>query len=145
MTLGPIEYLVIGFEGNRFNGEIAREIEKVVEKRIIRIVDAVLISKDIDGRPTVIEFDNKEDPKFADFAPLLGDLMGLFTPEDVATIAESLRPNTTALAILFEHRWAEHIKDAMAAAGGFLVGREVIPPEVLDELNAELEAAALPA
>ncbi len=145
MTLGPIEYLVVGFEGNRFNGEIAKEIEKVVEKRIIRIVDAVLISKDIDGRPTIIEFDNKEDPKFADFAPLLGDLMGLFTPEDVATIAEGLRPNTTALAILFEHRWAEHIREAMAAAGGFLVGREVIPPDVLEALNAELEAAALPA
>ncbi len=145
MTLGPIEYLVVGFDGNRFNGEIAKEIGKVVEKRIIRIVDAVLISKDIDGQPTIIEFDNKEDPKFADFAPLLGDLMGLFTAEDVAAIADTLRPNTTALAILFEHRWAEHIKEAMAAAGGFLVGREVIAPEVLEALNAELEAAALPA
>ena len=145
MTLGPIEYIVIGFEGNRFNGEIAKEIEKVVEKRIVRIVDAVLITKDIDGKPTVIEFDNKDDPKFKDFAPLLGDLMGLFTPEDVAALAEGLRPNTTALAIMFEHRWAEHIKDAMAAAGGFLIGREVIAPEMLEELNAELEAAAIPA
>ena len=140
MTLGPLEYLVVGFEGNRFNGEIAREIGKVVEKKIIRIVDAVLITRDIDGRATVVEFDNKDDPKFADFAPLLDDLMGLLTPEDVEALAEGIGPNTSALAILFEHRWAVQIKEAMAAAGGFLVGRSTIPPEVLEALSDELEA-----
>ena len=73
MTLGPLEYIVIGFEGNRFNGEIAKEIGKVVDKGIIRIVDAVFITKDIDGEPTIVEIDDKDDPKFADFAPLLDD------------------------------------------------------------------------
>jgi uncharacterized membrane protein len=141
MTLGPLEYIVIGFEGNRFNGEIVPEIEKVVEKRIIRIVDLVFITKDIDGEATIIEVDNKDDPKFADFAPLLGDLMGLLTPEDLIAIADGIRPNTSALVMLFEHRWAEHIKDAMAAAGGFLIGRTTVPPEVLEEVNAELQAA----
>jgi hypothetical protein len=140
MTLGPLEYIVIGFEGNRFNGEIAKEIGKVVDKGIIRIVDAVFITKDIDGEPTIVEIDDKDDPKFADFAPLLDDLMGLLTPEDVAQIADGLGPNTSALMMLFEHRWAEHIKDAIGAAGGFLVGRETIAPELLAMVNAELEA-----
>lgn len=140
MTLGPLEYIVIGFEGNRFNGEITREIEKVVEKRIIRIVDAVLITKDIDGQATIVEFDNKDDPKFADFAPLLGDLMGLLTPEDVEAIAEGIGPNTSALAMLFEHHWAVDVKEAIQAAGGFLVGRETIAPELLAAVNAELDA-----
>jgi hypothetical protein len=142
MTLGPLEYIVIGFVGNRFNGEIAREIQKVVEKRVIRIVDAVLITKDIDGGAVVVEFDNKDDPRFADFAPLLGDLMGLLTPEDVDAIASTIEPNTSALAILFEHHWAVDIKDAIGAAGGFLVGRETISPEILAAVNEELEAEA---
>ncbi len=141
MTLGPLEYTVIGFEGNRFNGEIAREIERVVEKRIIRLVDVVFVSKDIDGEVTVVEIDNKDDKRFALFAPLLKDLMGLLTPEDVAAIAAGLSNNTSALILLFEHRWAEKVKDAIAAAGGFLVGRQTIPPEVLELVNAELEAA----
>ncbi len=140
MTLGPLEYTVIGFAGNRFNGEIAKEIQKVVEKRIIRLVDVVVISKDIDGEATVIELDNKDDPKFKDFAPLLGDLMGLLTAEDIAAIAADLPDNTTALVMLFEHRWAEHIKDAIAGAGGFLVSRTTVPPEILEQLNAELSA-----
>ena len=142
MTLGPLEYIVIGFEGNKFDGSIAREIEKVVEQKIIRLVDVVFVGKDADGNALVIELDNKDDPRFASFAPLLADRMGLFTPEDLATIASLLPPDTAGVALLFEHRWAESIKDAMKAAGGFLVTRTVVPPEVLEEVVAELEAGA---
>jgi len=145
MTLGPLEYTVIGFDGNRFNGEIAREIEKVVEKRIIRLVDVVFVTKDIDGAVTVVEIDNKDDKRFADFAPMLGDLMGLLTPEDIEQLADALPNNTSALILLFEHRWAEKIKDAIAGAGGFLISRTTIAPEVLEMVNAELEAAEVPA
>jgi hypothetical protein len=142
VTLGPLEYIVIGFEGNNFDGSIAREIEKVVEQKIIRLVDVVFVGKDADGNALVIELDNKDDPRFASFAPLLADRMGLFTPEDLATIASLLPPDTAGVALLFEHRWAESIKDAMQAAGGFLVTRTVVPPEVLEEVVAELEAGA---
>ena len=142
MTLGPLEYIVIGFEGNRFDGSIAREIEKVVEKKIIRLVDVVFVGKDAGGNALILEIDAKDDPRFATFAPLLADRMALFTPEDLANIAAMLPPDTAGLAMLFEHRWAEDIKDAMAAAGGFLVTRTVVPPEVIEEVSAELEAAA---
>ena len=142
MTLGPLEYTVIGFRKGTFDGSIAREIGKVVDQNIIRIVDIVLIDRDAQGNTAVIEIDAKEDPAFESFAPILENRMGLFTPEDVETIADSLPPETSALAILFEHRWAEDIKDAMAKAGGFLVARAVIAPEVLEEVNAELESGA---
>jgi Family of unknown function (DUF6325) len=145
MTLGPLEYTVIGFRKGTFDGSIAREIGKVVDQDIIRIVDIVLIDRDAQGNTAVIEIDAKEDPAFESFAPILANRMGLFTPEDIETIAESLPPETSALAVLFEHRWAEDIKDAMARAGGFLVARAVIPPEVLEEVSAELEAAGTPA
>lgn len=142
MTLGPLEYVVVGFEGNRFDGSIAQEIGKVVESKIIRLVDVVFVGRDAEGNAMIVELDNKDDPRFASFAPLLADSMALFTPEDLETIADSLPPDTSGLALLFEHRWAEDIKDAMAAAGGFLVTRTVVPPEVLEEVSAELEAAA---
>ena len=145
MTLGPLEYTVIGFDGNRFNGEIAKEIEKVVEKRIIRLVDVVFVTKDIDGDVSIVEIDQKDDARFAGFAPLMQDLMGLMTPDDIATLAEELPKNTSALILLFEHRWAEKVKDAIAGAGGFLVARRLIAPEALEMVNAELEAASTPA
>ncbi len=141
MTLGPLEYTVIGFEGNRFDGSIAAEIEKVVENKTIRLVDLVFVTRDADGAAVIVELDNTDDPRFASFAPLLTEVKGLFTPEDLGEIVDSLPLNTSGLVLLFEHRWAEHLKDAIGAAGGFLVKRVVIPPEVLEELSAELEAA----
>jgi uncharacterized membrane protein len=143
VTLGPLEYTVIGFEGNRFNGEIAREIEKVVEKRIIRLVDVVFVTKDIDGEVSVVEIDNKDDRRFAGFAPMMSDLMGLLTPEDILQLAAELPTNTSALILLFEHRWAEKVKDAIQGAGGFLISRTTVAPEVLELVNAELEGAAV--
>jgi hypothetical protein len=146
--LGPLEYIVIGFAGNTFDGSIAREIEKVVENGTIRLVDVVFVGKDADGDAIILELDNKDDPRFAPFAGLLGDRMALLTPEDLEQVAAELPANTSGMVMLFEHRWAERIKGAMAAAGGFLVGRSVIPPEVLaavsDELEAHLAAVAVP-
>jgi uncharacterized membrane protein len=137
--LGPLECVVIGFDGTRFDGNIAREIERVVESGTIRLVDIVFVGKDADGNARIVELDNKADPAFASFAGLLGGRMALLTPEDLAHVATQLPPDTSGLALLFEHRWAEHIKEAMAAAGGFLVGRTVIAPEVLEAARQELE------
>lgn len=142
MTLGPLEYTVIGFEHNRFDGSIADELQRVVDQGIVRLVDVVFITKDDEGVVLIAELDSKDDPRFAGFAPLLSGLTGLFTPEDVAAIADGLPADTSALAVLFEHRWAARLKDAMLAAGGFLVSRTTVPPEVLEAINAELEAAA---
>ncbi len=140
MTLGPLEYIVIGFDGNNFDGSIAREIEKVVENKTIRLVDLVFVGKSADGEEVILELDAKDDPRFASFATLLGDSMALFTPEDLESIADALPTNTSGLVMLFEHHWAVDIKDALTAAGGFLVTRAVVPPEILEEVSEELEA-----
>ena len=140
MTLGPLEYIVIGFDTVEFDGSIAREIEKVVERGIIRLVDVVFIGREPDGGATVIELDNTDDPRFASFAPLLADRMGLFTHEDLEEIIDSLPLGTSALVLLFEHRWAEDIREAIGERGGFLVTRVVIPPDVLAEVNEAVQA-----
>ena len=139
MTLGPLEYTVIGFDGNRFDGSIADEISRVVDSGTIAVVDLVFITKDSDGVGMAIEVDLKDDPRFAGFSGLLEGTVGLLTDEDVQQLIDDLPRNTSALVILFEHRWAVHIKRAIQAAGGFLVRRETIAPEKLEMLNTELE------
>jgi hypothetical protein len=140
MTLGPLEYTVIGFEGNRFDGSIANEIQRVVESGVIALVDVVFVTKDVDGNVEGIELDNKDDARFAGFAPLLQGTRGLLTAEDVDHLASGMPADTSALVLLFEHRWAVHVKQAIMDAGGFLISRETIAPEALEMLNAELEA-----
>jgi hypothetical protein len=143
MVLGPLEYTVIGFEGNNFNGSIADEIARVVESRTIVLVDLVFIGKDENGECTVLEVDNTADPRFAGFVPMLEGINGLLTEEDIQAIGVGLDPNTSALVIMFEHHWAVRIKDAIVSAGGRLVARETISPESLEMLNAELESGLL--
>ena len=140
MVLGPLEYTIIGFEGNEFNGLIADEIARVVDQGIISLVDAVVITKDAAGDIALLEIDNKDDPRFAGFSGLLAGTAGLLTPEDIAVIAISIPERTTALVLLFEHRWAVRVKQAIQGAGGFLISRTTISPEALELVNAELEA-----
>jgi hypothetical protein len=49
MVLGPLEYLVVGFEGYRFTGQILAELRAAQEKGIIRVVDLFVIKKDEQG------------------------------------------------------------------------------------------------
>ena len=143
MTLGPLEYLVIGFEGNKnFDGSIAREIENVVNKGIINLVDVVFIGRSDSGDAVVLELDNKDDPRYAAFAPLLKNRMGLFTQEDIEQLAATMPPGTSGLIVMFEHRWAVALKEALQDAGGFLVARTVVPPEIVEEVSQELESGA---
>jgi hypothetical protein len=142
MTLGPLEYTVIGFEGNRFDGSIADEIHRVVESGTIALVDVVFITKDTEGNVGAFELDNKDDPRFTSFTWMLQGSMGLLTQEDIDQLAADLPLNTSALVLLCEHRWAVNVKRAIIDAGGFLVSRETIAPEALQVLSAELEAEA---
>jgi hypothetical protein len=141
VTLGPLEYIVVGFVGNNFDGSIAAEIARAVESGTIRLVDVVVIAKDVDGNATVLEVNLQDDPRFRSFSNLLEGTTGLFTEEDVLAIAETIPSNMAAAALLFEHKWAVHIKEAMERANGFLISRTVIAPEIVEEIAAELEAA----
>jgi len=145
MTLGPLEYTVIGFEGNNFDGSIADELSRVIDSGVISVVDLVFVGKGEDGNLRIVELDNKEDPRFAGFAPMLQGLTGLLTEEDIQEIGGQLEPNTSALVIMFEHRWAVRLKEAIGNAGGFLVARETIRPESLELLNEELGVGQLSA
>jgi len=149
MTLGPLEYTVIGFDGNRFDGSIVEEITRVVDSGTIAVVDLVFITKDNDGISEAIEVDRKDDPRFAGLSTLLDGTVGLLTEEDIQKLLDDLPRKTSAMVVLFEHRWAVHIKRAVLAAGGFLISRETIAPEKLEMLNNELErelpAGAVPA
>jgi hypothetical protein len=143
VTLGPLDYTVIGFAGNNFNGRIAPEIGKVVDAGIVRIVDLVFVTKSGGGEVDIVELDNISDSKFESFAPLLSNLMGLLTPEDIGQIADDLPRDSSALIILWENKWAEKIKKAILDSDGFLVAHTRIQPEALAALNDELEAAGV--
>ena len=55
MACGPIDFIALEFQGNRFRGETLVELIDLVEKEIIRIIDLVVVVKDKDGVVEVLE------------------------------------------------------------------------------------------
>jgi hypothetical protein len=72
MTLGPLEYLVVGFEGNRFTGQILPELRAARDNGIIRVVDLFLLRKDESGGVIALELSDLSGEKAEHLAPLAG-------------------------------------------------------------------------
>ena len=140
MVLGPLEYLVVGFEGNRFTGQILAELRAAQEKGIIRVLDLFVMQKDIQGNVTALEVSELSDEQKAQLGPLAGNLMSLFSPEDMQQAAANIPNKSAAGMLLFEHTWAIGLKEAIKHAGGIAAFGGLVPPEVLQELEVELEA-----
>jgi Family of unknown function (DUF6325) len=136
MTVGPVEYLILGFPDNKFTGQMAPELAKLIESGLVRLIDLTFISKDADGNVSVVEYDAVEE--LAAFAGVEGEIGGILTEDDIAHAAVSLEPNSSAALIIWEDTWAAPFAQAMRNANGVILegGRilhEVIAP-VLDAL-----------
>jgi len=141
-ALGPVEFIVLGFPGNRFTGEIAPALRELLETGTVRIIDMAVIAKDADGTVTVFELQELSPEVAAAFVQLDGEVRGLLSEADLAEIAADLPPGTTAATVLFEHAWATRLAQAVRAAHGELLLAERVPPAVIAEARASLLAAA---
>ena len=137
-SMGPVEYVVISFPGNRFKGEIVPALAELVDNDVIRIVDVAFIKKDADGNTTMFEYDTLEDVLAFGFADVDGDAGGVLNDEDLELAAEALEPDTSAALIVWEHRWAARVAQAIRDAGGRIVAGERVPDEVVEQAVADL-------
>lgn len=140
--LGPIEYIVVGFAGNRFTGDIAPALTELMETGLIRIVDLAVVSKNADGGVTILEMQELSAEVASAFVKLEGSVRGLLSEAELEEIAEGLAPDSTAAAMLVEHVWATRFASAVRAAGGRLLLSERIPHAVAVEARASLLSAA---
>jgi uncharacterized membrane protein len=133
-----MQYLVVGFEGNRFTGEILPELRSLRERGIIRVVDLLFIQKDQQGNVTPRELSDLSADEAAPYGPVAGDLLGLFTDEDVTVIASDIPPNSSVAIVLFENMWATKLRDVIVKANGVLFQQGLISSDALEALGEEL-------
>lgn len=136
----PLEYALVDFKGNKFSGKIVPELLDLAERGIVRFVDIVFIQKDKDGSMRTVELNDLDPKSYKEFVPLGKHVQSLFTKEDLQIEASKLRKNTSALLILWENVWTENLRKAVAAAGGALVERGQIPPDVVKQIKQGLAA-----
>jgi uncharacterized membrane protein len=138
VDIGPVEYVVIGFPGNRFKGEIVPAIAELVDNDIVHIIDVAFVKKDADGTVTAFEYDDLDDVLEFGFADVDGEAGGVLNDEDLRLAAETLAPNSSAALIVWEHRWAARVARAIRDAGGRIVAGERIPHEIVEGALADL-------
>jgi len=141
MVLGPLEYLVVGFEKYRFTGQILAELRAAQEKGIIRVVDLCVIQKDEQGNVTARELSELGGEEATELSPLAGNVMSLLSDEDIQQVAADIPNKSAAGLLLFEHTWAIGLKEAIKNAGAVAVTGGFVSPDVLQELEKDLEAA----
>jgi hypothetical protein len=139
--MGPVEYIVIGFPGNRFKGEIVPAVAELVDNEIVRILDVVFIKKDADGNVTMFEYDVLDDVLAFGFADMDGEAGGVLNDEDLELAAETLTPDSSAALIVWEHRWAARAAQAIRDAGGRIIAGERVPDDVVEQALAGLETS----
>jgi hypothetical protein len=141
MSVGPIEYLVVAFPGNKFKGEIVPALAELVENGTIRILDLVFIIKDEEGNVAAVEL-GELDPE--DEAAAMSDIAdvqaGLLNEDDIQLAAESLENNSSAGLLVFENVWATRFAEAVRNADGQLLANERIPYDVVQAALAHAAA-----
>lgn len=156
-ALGPVQLLVIAFEGGSFEGRILDELRRLREHDIVRLIDLLFVAKDEHGEVVELEQTDLSATEAAEFGALVGTLIGLGTdgeaavlggaavdrlaaaqngsrpqPEGVWFLADAIPMGTSAAVALIEHRWAIPLRDAIeSAAGHDLVDHWIHPADLV--------------
>src|ERR1043166_9380266 len=120
--LGPIDYVVVGFKGNNFDGSILKALSEAMNKNIIRVIDLVFIMKDKDGTVVDGEYEDQSKDLQATFGTCNKEEdMPLLSESDIQKVGKEMDNDTAAGVLVFEHLWAKDLKKGIMDAGGFLI------------------------
>ena len=136
--LGPVDYLVVEFPPGaaNFTGEMAAEIGRLVDAKLIRVLDLLIVQKDADGTVEALEIDDLDQVDELRVAET--QLAELLAEEDVVHLAASMEPGTIAGVLVWENLWAAPFASAARRAGGQLIASGRIPIQaILASLEAE--------
>ncbi|MFL5823383.1 MAG: DUF6325 family protein [Solirubrobacteraceae bacterium] len=143
VEFGPVDIIVIGYPaGAPMTGEAVPIFLDLVDRGIIRVLDALFVRKDEDGTFSGFDLADLDQDTAGDLTVFAGATTGLLSDEDVGKAAAELEPGSAAVMIVFENKWAGPFIAAVRRNGGELIAAERISAQdLLDALDAA-EAAA---
>ncbi|MFF1322711.1 MULTISPECIES: DUF6325 family protein [Streptomyces] len=127
--VGPIDYLVVEFPGNRMTGEGLPLLVELVDRGIIRILDLMFVRKDDDGSVTGMEIADLTGDGELDLSVFEGASSGLLGQDDLEEAATALEPGSSAGILVYENRWAAPFAAALRRGGARLVASGRIPAD----------------
>ena len=137
--LGPVDYVVVEFPADKadFSGAMAAELASLIDRDMVRVLDLVLLKKELDGSVEGFESHDFGDTDLSGLRELETDLALLLAEEDVEAIGAALEPGSVAAVLVWENVWAAPFGSAVRKSGGQLVASGRIP---IQALAAAIEA-----
>jgi len=135
--LGPVDYVVVEFPAGaaNFTGEMASELVSLVEAGTIRVIDALILTKNKDGSVDAAELSDVGE--LGELQAIEAQLAELLAAEDVAHLAAAMEPGSTAGVLIWENLWAAPFAAAARRSGGQLIANGRIP---IQAIIASIEA-----
>ena len=132
-VLGPVDYLVVEFPADKanFSGEMATQLGSLVDRELIRVLDLLLLRKDLDGSVEVAELNELAAADVGELLALEANLAMLLAEEDVEAIGAALEPGSVAAVLVYENSWAGPFASSVRRSGGQLVASGRIPTQAL--------------
>ena len=136
--MGPVDYLMVRFPGNKFSGKGAPELLKLEKQGIIRVIDMVFIIKDANGKLVTSEAVDLPGEARAAFNELSKNSREWFSEGDIEEIAASLPNNSSAGLLLFENVWAIKLKEDLLEMNAEVIDMGRIPPENIQKVAQDM-------
>jgi uncharacterized membrane protein len=152
LTLGPVQMLIVGFTGDNFDGSIMKELDRLKEHDIVRLIDLLFVKKNDDGEIEVVQRSDLGEDEAQEFGAIVGALVGfgadgeegaeygalagaaelqdghVFDDDAVWYLGDAIPDGTAAAVALLEHRWAIPLREGIRNAGGFHLADAWIHP-----------------
>jgi hypothetical protein len=134
--MGPIDFLLMEFDGDRLTGESLPLLVDLVERGIIRILDLVFVRKTggVVSTLTIAEIDAEEG---LDLTVFEGAWSGLVDRDDIDEAGQVLADGRVAVLVVYENSWAAPLVGALRRSGAQVVaGGRITVDALLGALDA---------
>jgi hypothetical protein len=142
LKFGPVDVVVLAAGEPRFDGSVFAELERQAAAGVIRVLDAMLLVKDDEGKAWRIDLEELTDAEKAAVGFIDTETRGLFDSDDAGVLFEGMVPGSAVVALAIEHKWAVDLVNAVYDAGVELAFQFRVPAVVVDEAYASLAANA---
>ncbi|GAA4760554.1 DUF6325 family protein [Actinomycetospora chibensis] len=128
--MGPIDFLVMEFDGDRLTGESLPLLVDLVDRGIVRILDLVFVRKTggVVSTLTIAEIDAEEG---LDLTVFEGAWSGLVDQDDIDEAGRVLEDGRVAVLVVYENSWAAPLVGALRRSGAQVVAGGRIPVDAL--------------
>lgn len=148
--LGPVQIVVVGFDGTSFEGRILSELDGLAERGIVRLLDLLFVSKDESGRIAVLEANAVGIEAAEEMGAALRALVGFddggeapaeagdaeaYDEQDAWYVGDAIPAGSAAAIVLIEHLWAIPLREATRAASGEVLAESWVHPLDLEAIG----------